>query len=244
MNVDLNGAKVIIYHYSTSKAILGYMLSTDNETADIELPGRSSNTLFREGDPLVIIYKTGIDEYQLKGCHITGISGSNAASVKLDMELEASRQRFYERLPVSILADTKDRIHRKRYSGIIKDISRNGLLLYSNETIPVNSRVELDIIFENSMLFLEASVIRHTNSPYYNCFGLYVPEDNILSRNNLYKCLKQICEGYTKKVMHEFNIFSNFATFEYPNNHMENSIEQMLNKSARKLDEVLKRSKY
>lgn len=244
MNVELNGAKVIIYHYSTNKAMLGHMLSNDNETADIELPGKSPNTLFHEGDPLVIIYKAGVYEHQLKGCNITGFSGNNTASVKLDLELEASRQRFYERLPVSILADIKDCMHRKRYSGIIKDISRTGLLLYSNETIPVNSRVELDIIFENSMLYLEASVIRNTESPHYNCFGLYVREDDILSRNNLYKCLKQICEEYTKKVMHEFNIFSSFTAFEYPNNHTENNIEQMLNKSVRKLDEVLKRSKY
>jgi hypothetical protein len=245
MSMKPNDMKVIIFHYSTNKAMLGRMLANNGDTADIELPGKNINAVFNEGDPLVIIYNADVDGHQLKGSHITSLAdNSGMAKVKFDLELAASKQRFYERLPVSILVDIKDSSHRKRYSGIIKDISRNGLLLYSKEMIPVNSRIEINIIFENSIIFLEASVIRNDNNPHYNCFGLYVPEQDIISRNNLYKCLKQTCEGYTKKVMEQFNIFSSFVSFEYPNNHTENDMEQILNKSAKKLEEVLKRSKY
>lgn len=235
--------KVMLFHYSCKKPIPGNILGSDRERVTVQLLTKSLSGLTTIGEPLVVLYAADY-HYQLKGCFMTGVlEGKNILEVKLDIELKDQQQRYYERLPVSISADIRDDGNKKRYSGIIKDISKNGLLVYSKDMMPSGNNLEINVFLENAMIFLEAAVVRKYQNSYYNCFGLSIREGDILSRSNLEKCLRQTCESYTKRLMEECSVSISFENFEYPNDHKGSNEEQMLIKSAMKLDEILRRSK-
>lgn len=233
--------KVVLFHYSSSKTIEGSILDIRNDCFTIKLELGNMSEKIRVGDPLVIIYRTDMISHQLKGCYAVEVQASNGViAVKLDMDFIIPNQRLYDRLPVSIRADIKDVMKSKRYGGVIKDISKNGLLLYCNGKMELNSRVDINIFYENVIIFVKAEVVRIHDNPHFDCYGLNIPLDDLLSSKNLHKCLKKVCESYMKKFIEDFDAVESFDKYESPNEVSGRNVEQLLNKSIVKLNEILK----
>lgn len=233
--------EMIVFHYSIKKPVLGNIVKKSEDEATLELPLKNLKENINIGDPMVIICNVDNGDYQILGCHVTDIfNGTGTIDVKINPELKGENHRLYERLPISICADIKDDERKRRYSGVLKDISKNGLLLCIKDTIPVNSHVEINIIFGNAIVFLKGCIVRMNEKPYCNCYGLHIPNDDVLSMNNLYKFFKLTCEDYMRKLMDEFDIFIKFDRFEHSNTQVKNNAETMLNSTVMKLDDILR----
>lgn len=195
------GNVVSVRHYSGVNPFKSVVVDVTGDYLKLKLTKELSIVNFLEGDPAVIGIEQENDDpakinIQVIGCTITNIfKKEGIIEVYLDQLEEEANQRRHERFPVSIYADVRIKMDRKKHLAIIKDISYYGMLILSKSEFSVGDELDFDIYMENSMAFLKCEVIRKVADPVYNKYGLRVIYEDINSMNFVKEYLRRLKEA-------------------------------------------------
>ncbi|OPZ83585.1 MAG: PilZ domain protein [Firmicutes bacterium ADurb.Bin419] len=194
MNLIKNGDIVSVRHYSGVNPFKSIVVDSDEDHVKIKLTKDFAIMNFLEGDPVVI----GVESegnVKIFGCKIVEINikdGIIEVSVdKIDSEAE---QRRHERFPVSLYADVRVKMDKKKHLAAIKDISFYGMLIFSKSEFSVGEELELDIYMEKNMLFLKCEVMRKVPGDVYNKYGVRIIYRDVNSMNFVKEYLKRLKE--------------------------------------------------
>lgn len=200
------GDVVSVRHYSGVNPFKSVVVDATEDFLKMKLTKELSIVNFLEGDPAVVGIEKENDEHvksniQIIGCTITNIFKKDGiVEVCLDKLESEADQRRHERFPVSIYADVRIKMDRKKYLAIIKDISYYGMLIFSKSEFSVGDELDFDIYMENTMAFLKCEVLRKVVDPVYNKYGLRVIYEDVNSMNFVKEYLKRLKEAQEDSV--------------------------------------------
>lgn len=201
MDIFKPGDIVSVRHYSGVNPFKSVVVDADGDYLKLKLSKELCIVNFLEGDPAVIGIEQENDDpaksnVQMLGCTITNIFKKDGIiEVFIDQLEEEANQRRHERFPVSIYADVRLRMDRKKHLAIIKDISYYGMLILCKSEFSVGDELDFDIYMENTMAFLKCEVIRKVVDPVYNKYGLRVIYEDINSMNFVKEYLRRLKEA-------------------------------------------------
>jgi hypothetical protein len=189
------GDVVSIRHYSGLSPFKSVVLDIRGDFVTLKLSKDFALMNFLEGDPVVLGYVSS-EQVIILGCDIVTIDPkSNTVVVRVDKVDSGANQRQYERYPVSLYADIKNRDSRKKSLATIKDISQYGILIYSKADIDLNTIMDVDIYADKNIIFLRATAIRKISRDSFFEYGMGV----IYEDNNTIAAIKD----YIKKLRQE-----------------------------------------
>lgn len=195
-----NGDIVSVHHYSGLNPFKSIVIDKSEYSLKIKLTKDFAIMNFLEGDPVVIDMELQ-DEVEIFGCKISTICVEDATIEvivdKIDTEAE---QRKHERFPVSLYADVRVKMGRKKHLATIKDISYYGMLIFSKSDFFVGDEIDLDIYMEKRIIFLKCEILRKVSNSVYNKYGLRIIYEDVNSMNFVRDYLKRLKEAQKESV--------------------------------------------
>lgn len=193
--MGINAGDVIsIRHYSGINPFKSVVLSTNDDILVIKLTKEFAAMNFLEGDPVTFGFEAE-DRVHIVGCDVARINArENVAELRIDKIESGAERREHERFPVSLYADIKDPVSRKKFLVAVKDISYYGMLIYSKEQFPTGQNVEIDIYMDKTMMFLKGNILRKIQGQHYMQYGLKVMYDDLGSMNYMKDFLRRLKE--------------------------------------------------
>ncbi|NTV91347.1 MAG: PilZ domain-containing protein [Clostridiales bacterium] len=198
------GKLVTIQHYSLSHLFSGQIVEASGDGAKIKLVSRSVIRNLKEHDPVVL----GIDQDEqllIAGSNIRALDkNDDVMELQLDKEVKEFNRRLYERFPVSLYSDIFSYRTGKKHFSTIKDISENGMRIYTDTELSVNEDLEVSIYFSRSVIFLRCVVVREAKLQGYSDYGLMIKHDSASTLNTMrefIRTIKQPHENYLNKII-------------------------------------------
>lgn len=190
-----NGDIISVRHYSGVNPFKSIVVDSDGDTLKIKLTKDFAIMNFLEGDPVVIGVESQGD-VKIFGCKIVEINiRDEIIEVNIDKIDSEAEQRRHERFPVSLYADVRIKMDRKKHLAAIKDISYYGMLIFSKSEFSLGDEIELDIYMEKNMIFLKCEVLRKIPGDLYNKYGLRIIYQDVNSMNFIKEYLRRLKEA-------------------------------------------------
>lgn len=194
------GVIVFVRHYSGLNPFKSIVLDIHDDTIKIRLTKDFAILNFLEGDPVVFGIETE-GQVHIIGCNITKIdSKDETVEVAVDKVDSGADQRRYERFPVSLYADARTKLSKKKHLVVIKDISYYGMFIYCKSDFFTGDQIEIDIYMEKKMMFLKGEVVRKIESTHYNKYGLRIIYEDVNAMNYMKEYLRRLKEAQEDSV--------------------------------------------
>lgn len=174
MDLIKSGDHIMVGHYSSINSFHSTVVGVYQDKIEIQLTKDSTFLEFAIGDPIVL----GIKEDQKM--HVIGCDIDKVKSQEKRLELivdkigEEANQRRYQRIPVSLYSDLRDKFRKRKCLGLIKDISNYGMLIYSKTDFEVGEEIEIDLYMDKRMIFLKAEIMRKVLEENYIQYGVRI----------------------------------------------------------------------
>jgi hypothetical protein len=143
------------------------------------------------------------DEIYISSCTILGINKeNNSIQLKIDNCETSKDKRLFVRFPVSIYAEAKIGESQKKHLTIVKNISFNGMMVYSKTDFPLYQELKFEI-HAGITIHLKATIIRKVKDTYNFEYGLKINYTDVHTPNLLKKylfLLKKEQEDFLKKL--------------------------------------------
>ena len=173
MNLKI-GDSANIMHFSSSNNYNVRIVQVDDLIIHFGSFKIKKETGIKIGDPAVLIYGLGPD-VAVKGCLISQFSREDETLVVLcDDGSKGGSKRAFERYPVSYDSDLKLINESKRYSTIIKDISKYGFKILSDIEVKLNQKIEIIPYLNKKIAFITGRIIRCEKKPLYYEYGVNI----------------------------------------------------------------------
>lgn len=186
------GDIISVRHYSGINPLKSIVLSMEGDTVKLKLIKDFTVLNFLEGDPMVF----GIEshgEIHMVGCNIVKINCKDGiVETTIDKVDSGANQRMHERFPVSLYADIRAKLIKKKHLTVIKDISFYGMLIYCKSEFRIAEQLEVDIYMEKTMVFLKCEIIRKKQSSNYIEYGLRILYESVNSMNYIKEYLRRL----------------------------------------------------
>ena len=234
--------KLYMYHYLSEHPIVVFPHAIKGNDNQYILQHFNGVERISNYDPVLIIR---IKNYNIKvtGGHIVDrIPSKGIVSIKPDYSNTDLSQRLFKRYPASYYVDIKERESKKRQGGIIKDISKYGMKIYTRSQLEIKKSVEINISYGVAMFFVDATVMNEVWNDSYFEYGLSISPADVQSIRDLRVFSKHYQVGCVKKIDPDVVERSENIDFIFESDE-ESSMSKMLESAAAKLDTILKRSK-
>ncbi|MCX8129248.1 MAG: PilZ domain-containing protein [Clostridia bacterium] len=186
------GDIVSIRHYSGINPFKSVVLDANEDILLVRLTKDFALMNFLEGDPIVFGYELE-GQIFVYGGNISCINNNESiVELNVDKVEEGAEKRQYERYPVSLYADMRERVSRKKYLATIKDISYYGIKIYSKSDIELKQELEIDIYMDKNMLFLKATVLRKNMLGKFFEYGMGIHYEDTNSINAMKEYIKRL----------------------------------------------------
>lgn len=239
----MSNMRVFILHYHFEKPIPALLKKDFNGSLHVVFEERSVLRNLKLGDP-VVVYIPENNKYSIKSGDIDyKFIEEEIVSIKLDetVNIDIQSKRMFKRYPASQFCGVKEVNTRKRGSAILKNISSQGLLLFSKDAFKVNDTIEASVYFGTTIYFIEGRVVRKIEGKEYQGYGIMIKNNDIFSLKNTREFMKVYQKEFIKSI--DVNLVNQardmdliFDSFEASN------VRDRLNDATLKLYEVLRRS--
>ena len=238
-----------IMHFSNSSNYIVRVEKTEDAIIYLALTKIRKDTGINIGDPAVLVYNSDLG-IVVKGCIISELRReTEMLLVRSDDNGRGDSKRAFERYPVSYDSDLKLANESKRYSTLIKDISKYGFKIFANIEMPLFQKIEISPYLNKRIVFISGTIVRYVKKPLYFEYGVTVEVTDSRSVQELSSIMKMAQEEYINaysttdeskklqisKLKLVFDTSENKVVFEAPKN---------LDEATMKLEGILKRMKY
>lgn len=187
-----SGSIISIRHYSGLSPFKSVVTALNDDVLTVKLTKEFALLNFLEGDPVVFGYEADGQVFVF-GSVICGINVKEGIlKLKVDKVDSEADRRQTERFPVSLYSDIREKDSKKKHLATIKDISSQGMLIYSKADIPNKQHLEIDIYMDKSMVFLKAAIVRKVERVNYYEYGLVIIYDDANTLNLMTEYLKRL----------------------------------------------------
>ncbi len=194
------GEIVSIRHYSGVNSFKSAILGYHEDKVTVKLTRDFSIINFFVGDPVVISLYVKEEVISI-GCTISQFQNDKGiVELIIDSVERHPERRQYERYPVSIYADVKKELSRKKYLAIIKDINIYGLCFYSKEEFEVDNQLEISMYVEMNILFLNVVIVRKVKRENYFEYGAKIVYKDASTMNVMEEYLKKVQKIYENDI--------------------------------------------
>jgi hypothetical protein len=182
---------ILLHHYSHIKPVKSLIIDKPEDRV-LRLRPYKYDLLkdFRKDDPAVY-------EYEAKGknlfesCNIEEVNFKNHSyDIKLPVDTshinESHEKRKHKRYPVSLYSYIKIGLKKINTSFVlVRNVSREGLLIYSNNELETGENYPLNLHTKESVIFLNGDVKRSFKGNSYNQYGISLKISNTKVTNDM-----------------------------------------------------------
>jgi len=202
INMELKvGELVSIRHFSGTKLFKSLVLESSDDTLLVRFIEEVTLLNCSEGDPIVLGSEFENEVY-ISSCTILRIDkAQNCIQLKIDSYETAANKRLFVRFPVSVYAEAQIGESQKKHLTMVKNISFNGMMIYSKTDFPLYQELKFDIL-AGVTIHLKATIIRKVKDTYNYEYGLKIVYTDVHTPNLLKKyllLLKKEQEDFLKK---------------------------------------------
>ncbi|MFZ5990105.1 MAG: PilZ domain-containing protein [Bacillota bacterium] len=195
------GDIVSIRHFSGTKLFKSLVLESNSNTIQVKLIEDIALLNCSEGDPIVLGSELENEVY-ISSCTIINTDKSqNIIELKIDNYETTTNKRLFVRFPVSLYAEARIGESQKKHLAIVKNISFNGMMIYTKNDFPLYQELKFDI-HAGVTIHLKAIIIRKVKDTYNFEYGLKIVYTDVHTPNLLKKylfLLKKEQEEFIKK---------------------------------------------
>jgi YgiT-type zinc finger domain-containing protein len=183
-------SSVLVYHHSNLKPLKGTIIKKQNQVCSLRLPKTFIMLNFLVGDPIVIKFTHNDLGYNIGG-EIKNINKRDNTFDFFSNILYIYKDQRDNGIPVSIFSEISDLRYNDRHEGIIKDLSKQGLLLCTKDKFVEGFRVELCIHTSLKLITLTGTIMTEYIEAYNNKYGIEIVK---ISKEDLYYFKKYIMD--------------------------------------------------
>ena len=152
--------RVFVFHHAFEKPISAILRKKTNESLYVEFGEKFILSKFKLEDP-VVVFITLDYIYCIKSGDIEYIIyEEEIAAIRLDAKVNIQNRSIYKRFPVSQFCDVREIYTNKKGTGILKNLSSNGMLLVSKKDFQLGDIIEISIYFGATVYFIEGKIVR------------------------------------------------------------------------------------
>lgn len=192
--VNIKCQQVMVYHYTGINPFKSIVMETHNDYCKLKISKDFVLMNFLEGEPAVLKFSQD-NKMCVIGSTVADIDLSNMiATFNFDQITGYENQRRSERIPVSIYVEIHkfNSIKREKYTGIVKDISFNGLLIYTKFNLDTEIGFEIDLYTRERIIYLTTSIAKKQYLGNYYAYGVNIINIDESSMDFLKKHIKYL----------------------------------------------------
>ncbi len=242
----MNNTRIFMLHYAFEKPIAALLIKDSDERLHVKFDDRSIFLKLRQGDPVAVYFPVD-NKYSIKSGDIDYvINEERIVSIKLDdINIQMQSRRNFKRYPASQFCGVKELNTKKKGTAILKDISSQGMLMFSKDNFKVNDVIEASVYFGTTTYFIEGKIVREIEGREYRGYGILVQNTDRYSIKNIKEFMRvyqnEFIRSIDSNLINQANdmdlIFDSFDSYK------ESSEADKLNDAAIKFHEVLRRCK-
>ncbi|MEN8907158.1 MAG: PilZ domain-containing protein, partial [Clostridiales bacterium] len=158
-NLQINSV-ILIYHYVSTKPLKCIIKDKKDNCIISKFLNEMSILNFAESDPIVARFSVNQIGYNI-GATVNKVDKKNN---KIEFSINRvdyfRERRKSDRFPVSIYADMCKLYSSKKHSGIVKDLSRQGLFICIKDEFAIGSGVEIYLQTKHKIIAIIGSIVR------------------------------------------------------------------------------------
>ncbi|MCX7920781.1 MAG: PilZ domain-containing protein [Clostridia bacterium] len=177
------GDVVSVRHYSGISPFKSIVVEAGEGVVSVKLSKQFAALNYFEGDPIVLGFEKHSEIY-VASCTIEHLSPKDSTvSLKIEDIEFITNKRVYERFPVSFYADVRIKGSRNKSTATVKNISLGGLMICTKKDYHPDEMLEVDVVMDNSTLFLDVSIIRKAEIANGFEYGLKIIYKNLQNQD-------------------------------------------------------------
>lgn len=168
------GTTLSIKHYASDLPLRGKVLGCSDTSLSIHILNKENFAPFAKDDPLALSFSLGDKVYVVSGLVTTFDTAKKIANASIEKVDLLEEKRLFERFPLSKNCTIKIGQSLTDHSGIIRNISLNGIMVLCNAEFPIYQKI--NVTFDiGKPITLTCIVIRKGKvSPTQSEYGLKI----------------------------------------------------------------------
>jgi hypothetical protein len=151
------GKLIYLNHYSGKRPIVSSIVQTEDEYIRVLLTEKLRRIRLLKYDPIVVSYFEQKKIIMCEGFVKEVNESENLIKLRIDNTQEFDNKRLFERFPVSLYSLVTLR-NNKKITGVIKNISVNGMSLSSKADLRCQKTYQLELYINDHVLNVEAEI--------------------------------------------------------------------------------------
>jgi YgiT-type zinc finger domain-containing protein len=165
---------VMIYHHLNTKTLKAVVGKNDGDIHSLRLSNNTALMGFSDGDPFVLRFSRNGTGYNI-GCSVDKVDKHNETIYFTVEDLYSYKEkRRSDRIPVSIYAEICKLGEKVQFDGIVRDLSKHGLLICVKEVFEKGTVVEIHLHTSFKIISLIGAVVREEVGKHNNKYGIEI----------------------------------------------------------------------